>query len=256
MVFSVVVVVVVLVAMGASAATAASLLGDALAALGPQIAGQVVGTFVVLALLWRVQWLGPAGVTTSGSRWWWLIATVIVVCTGDCAMMALFGTLDVDLSVDRGMAPVLVHTALAGVVEELLFRGLVLYVLVAAWGGTRRGVVASVVASAALFGALHMLNLASTGVGETSLQATEAAVSALLYGALVLASGSVWPAVAVHGLVNGLVNAAAENTTGFGFAAGEHVRFILLQVPVVLVAVFVLATVPVRDLATARPVCR
>ena len=248
MVLCFVAVVMVFMVMGATAALAASLLGDPLAALGPQIAGQVAGALVVVLLLWRLKSLAPAGVTALASRRWWLITTLIVVYTGACALWSFFGTLGVDLSVDRGMTLVLVNAGLAGVVEELLFRGLVLYLLVTAWGGTRRGVVASVLASAVLFGASHLLNLVSGGTVVTILQVTEASLSAVLYGALVLSSGSVWPAVALHSMVNVVVNAAAENMVGFEVGAGDYLTFTLLQLPVVLYGLYLLARLSVsRD---------
>jgi membrane protease YdiL (CAAX protease family) len=253
---SFVAVVVVFVVMGASAALAASLLGDPLDAVTPQIAGQVAGALVLLTLMWRMESLAAAGVTALGSRRWWLITMVIVIYTCACALGSFFGAVVVDLSMDAVAAPVLVHAALAGVVEELLFRGLVLYLLVTAWGGSRRGVVAGVLVSALVFGLSHLLNVASTGPAVTTLQAIEASLSAVLYGALVLSSGSVWPAVAVHSLVNVVVNAAAENVIGFDIGAGDYLAFTVLQVPVVVYAAFLLATLPVPREARSQPIAQ
>lgn len=253
MAFSLGSVVAVFVVMAAVVVTTASLLGARPAAMGPQVAGQVVGTVVVLVVLWRLGWLHRAGVSRLGDRRLWLATGVILVVTGVGALLSFFGTVAVDLSVDRAMAPVLVHTAMAGVMEELLFRGLVLCVLVAAWGGTRRGVVAGVAISALLFGASHLLNLATAGAGVTMLQVTEATMGAVVYGALVLVGGSVWPAVTLHACVNVLVNVAAENTPGFSVGVDDYLVFVLLQVPVLLYAVRLLATVPVPPGAVDRP---
>jgi membrane protease YdiL (CAAX protease family) len=245
-------VIAVFVVMGAVIAVAAGLLQARPGDMGPQILGQVVGTVVLLVVLWRLAWLSTAGVTNLGNRRLWLVTAGILVFTCWCAAMSFFGTIAVDLSVDRVMAPVLVHTAMAGVMEELLFRGLVLSVLVAAWGGTRRGVVGAVVVSALLFGASHLLNLASSSIGITFLQASEAALSAVLYGALVLAGGSLWPAVALHGMVNVFVNVVAENSAGFAVGVDDYLVFLLLQLPALLYGVRLLATVPVPQRVGGR----
>jgi membrane protease YdiL (CAAX protease family) len=235
-------VVVVLVVMGVAAAAGAVVLGADLSGAQSQIAGQVGGIAFLLLVLWMLGWLDAAGVSRLGPGRVWLVTWIILIYTGVCALWSFFGTVAVDLSVDAAAGPVLLSTTLAGVVEELLFRGLVLYVLVAGWGGTRRGVAAAVVVSALLFGASHLVNLASGAADITLLQTTEAALSAVVYGALVVVGRSVWPAVALHSLVNLLVNTAAENVSGFEVGASDYVMFTLLQIPVVLFAVHLLAT--------------
>lgn len=100
----------------------------------------------------------------------WLATGSILLHTALCALWSFFGTVAVGLSADAAAADVLLRTTLAGVVEELLFRSLVLYVLVAGWGRTRRGVMAAVIISALLFGASHLVNLASSAADVTLLR--------------------------------------------------------------------------------------
>jgi membrane protease YdiL (CAAX protease family) len=240
--FSLSSVAVVLATMGAAAAAASALSGRGLADAEMQIAGQVAGIVLLLLALWRLGWLDSAGVTRLGDRRSWIVTSIILLYTGLCALWSFLGTLTVDLSVDGAAAPVLLHTTLAGVVEELLFRGLVLCVLIAGWGRTRPGVVAAVLVSAVLFGASHLVNLASSSVDVTLLQVTEASLSAIVYGALVVAGGSLWPAVALHSFVNLVVNAAAENIPGFAAGVGELLMFTVLELPVVLYAAYLLST--------------
>ena len=213
----------------------------AVAAPEAQVAGQLAGTLLVLVVLQRLGWLEVAGVTRLGTRNVWLVTGLVLACSGAAALLAFFGTLDVDLSVDGGSVPVLAHTGLAGVMEELLFRGLVLHILVVGWAVRQRGDAAAVVISALLFGMLHFVNAGSGSLDVTALQALEAFLSAVLYGVLVLVGGSVWPAVALHGLGNLVVNAAAENTAGFDVTVGEYTNFVLLELPVLVVAVGLLA---------------
>ena len=238
--FSLVTLVAVLLLMAGAVAGTTAVLGWPAADVRTQVVGQVAGVLAVVLLLWRLGWLAAAGVTRAGSVRVWRITAVALVYSSAAALLGLFGTLDVDLSVASASAPVLVHATLAGVMEELLFRGLVLHALVVGWASRRWGEVASVVTSALLFGLLHLLNSASAGLDVTALQATEALLSAVLYGALVLVGGSVWPAVALHALVNLLVNVAAENVAGLDVTVGEYATFVLLEVPLLVVAAVLL----------------
>lgn len=205
-----------------------------------QLVGQTVGCVAVLLVLWRSGWLRPAGVTQVGTRSVWLATVLVLLYTGAVGLYALVGTLAVDLSIAAESVPTLLHTTLAGVMEELLFRGLVLHVLVVGWRERPWRDPVAIVVSAALFGVLHLLNLAGSTLDVTMLQVTEAFLSAVLYGALVVVGGSVWPAVVLHSLVNLLVTTAAENIPGFAVAAGDLLLLVLLDLPLVALAVLLL----------------
>lgn len=236
--------------MSGAVAIAVGLLGYDMAAVEPQVMGQVVATMGFLLLLWRFDWLGPAGITHLGSRRLWLITLLILFYTGLSALIAFFGTLRVDLSLHSSMTPVLVHTTMAGVMEEILFRGLILYVLVAKWGGSRRGLLSAVSLSAFLFGTLHFVNLAGGQADVTTLQVAEAFVSGILYGALVLTTGSIWPAVVLHSGINLLVNVAALNTPGFAGTAGQYLALVLLEMPLTLYGFYLLTKANLAPAAT------
>lgn len=248
--FSFVVLVLLFVLMGGPAALAAGLLDYDMTDVEPQVMGQIVATIGFLLLLWRFGWLAPAGISRLGSRRLWLITLLILLYTGVSALMAFFGTLNVDLSLNVSMAPVLIHTTMAGVMEEILFRGLMLYALVLSWGNSRRGLLSAVVLSAFLFGALHFVNLAAGPANMTTLQVLEAFVSALLYGALVLVGGSVWPAVLLHSGINLLVNVAVLNTPEFNLTPAQYLTLVLLDIPPAVYGFYLLSKVDLRPAAT------
>lgn len=216
----------------------------------PQVIGQFVATLGFLILLWRFGWLAPAGITRLGNRRLWLITLLILFYTGVSLLVAFFGTLRVDLSLNRSMTPVLLHTTMAGVMEEILFRGLILFALVSKWGGSRRGLMSAVFVSAFLFGALHLVNLASGQADVTTLQIAEAFVSGILYGALVLTAGSVWPAVVLHSGINLLANVAVLNVPGFAITTGQYLALVLLEIPLVLYGFYLIAGLNLRSAAT------
>jgi membrane protease YdiL (CAAX protease family) len=109
----------------------------------------------------------------------WLVATPLLV-TGPARW---------------GLLPILLPlVALVGISEELSCRGLVLY------GLRRLGPLGAGLGTAAIFGLLHLINLTARPLGPTSLQVLAAFQVGLLFAALRLRMGTLWPVVAAHAL--------------------------------------------------------
>ena len=106
------------------------------------------------------------------------------------------------LAVVFGLPPVgvllwiLFNTFLVGLSEELMFRGVLLQAFrrtVSIWP--------AVVLTTVAFGAIHILNVFMTGELRSALiQSAAAALSGVLFIALRLRTGSLWPCIVVHGL--------------------------------------------------------
>ncbi|MEM8836816.1 MAG: CPBP family intramembrane glutamic endopeptidase [Pseudomonadota bacterium] len=88
-----------------------------------------------------------------------------------------------------------VMTLFVGIFEELLFRGCVFHGL-ERW----RGPITAVFVSAALFGAMHYVNWVNgQPLPDTNAQVIHAAGGGILYAAIMLRTGSIWPAILLHG---------------------------------------------------------
>lgn len=89
----------------------------------------------------------------------------------------------------------------AGICEELIYRGFVLW-LITEWGG----LIAGIIVSSAIFGLMHIY----LGVA----QVPRTALMGLLFALIVVASGSLWPAMIIH--------AAIDLSSGeIGFRVGQ-----------------------------------
>ncbi|WP_420631527.1 CPBP family intramembrane glutamic endopeptidase [Candidatus Leptofilum sp.] len=236
-------IVLMILLMGGAAAAAIGLLGFEMTDVMPQIIGQVVATLGFLFILWRFDWLVAVGIRHRGNRRVWLVTAILLIYNALALLFAFFGTLRVDLSLSSDMIPALVHTTMAGIMEEILLRGLILYALVQSWGQRRRGVVTAVLVSAFLFSVLHFFNLATGEWSITALQVLEAFISAILYGGLVLVGGSVWPAVVLHSGINLLANIAVLNDPGFVMTAPIYWSLILFELPIVFYGCYLLTQV-------------
>lgn len=91
---------------------------------------------------------------------------------------------------------VLINTLIVGFSEELMFRGVMLRSL-----RLRLSIWPAVIATSLAFGAVHSLNILTTGeVAQSLIQSCAAALSGLIFIALRLRSGSIWPPMLLHGL--------------------------------------------------------
>lgn len=101
--------------------------------------------------------------------------------------------------------------------EEAVFRGVVLRVLLA------RGVRPAVLGSAGLFGLMHLVNLANGSDPITvAAQVVMTAGVGVAFGAVALATGTIWPVIVVHFLMD-LANTvqAAAPAEGGGTATAD-----------------------------------
>jgi uncharacterized protein len=100
-----------------------------------------------------------------------------------------------------GTGPFILTAALAlliGLHEETWFRGVILTALAA------RGPAYGLIASAMLFGVAHSFNVLTTGAPAAAVayQVATAALIGIVFGAVRLRTGMIWPAVAGHAAVD------------------------------------------------------
>ncbi len=166
--------------------------------LWPEIALAAVLMLVVVAL----GWIREVGLTQWPSLRGWLLTIPILLYTLFLALLpvALLMAGDAPATTAAAMNWVLVGIAaftalIVGFFEEVLFRGVLLHGLRA-----RLSAIVSVLVGAAIFGAFHLVNwVTGQPLEPTIAQALGAAGGGVLYGALVLWTGSLWPAILLHG---------------------------------------------------------
>jgi len=174
---------------------------EALGALGRTVIGALA--LACLANCGWLSWLASGGSRTS----WLLILTPLLYLL---AVYPLLFSGSYRLPPEDGtvLSMVAANGFAAGVMEELIFRGLVLGALVLRWGVTGAGLWRALVVSSLLFSAPHALNVLFGAQALTTLaQLVWAFLLGMVFGTLVVAGGSVWPVAALHGISNALVHA-------------------------------------------------
>jgi hypothetical protein len=167
-------------------------------------------TACVLVLLWRLGWLKAAGVARLGRWRAWLLALAGTLYFASASLYAFYGeggfSILARMAASGAWMTIVTQLGVA-LSEEILFRGLVLYALIRAWGDSARGKIGGVALTSLLFAGLHLTNVFAYGVSlpAASFLTLETFVVSVWWGALVLLGGSIWPAVMLHFVVNAVV---------------------------------------------------
>ena len=174
------------------------------------MAGRLAVTACVLLLIWRLGWLQASGVAPLGRWQVWLIALAGMNYFACAGLYSFYGSVAFDFSslirLSASRSAVLAHL-MAGLSEEILFRGLVLFALIRVWGKTTRGIIGSVVLASLFFAVLHLTQIFSQGtsLAPALFLTLETCIISIFWGALVVSGGSIWPAVMFHFAVNAVI---------------------------------------------------
>lgn len=203
--------------------------------------GQVLVGLAFLALIGGLGWWEAAGLRTFGAWRGWLVVLAGMVYLGGSGLYAYTGDLRLPIP-DKKRAVRLAYQMLGGgLLEETVYRGLALYTFLRLWGDTGGGVFGSVGLSAALFGLSHMTwALFGKSLKLAALQSLGAILGGVIYGAIVVGVGSIWPVVLVHAGVNTVVNIKILPLTDYHETVAGGWRYVLLQVPAVVVSLTLL----------------
>jgi len=236
-----------LVAAIATGVTAVAL-GESLIDSLPQSAGSLSATIYILVIAWQFGWLRSSGIGSIGNIKAWLIALIAFTYLIAAYSFAFFGDFSIDINpfISNASQPIIFRQIIVGIVEEILFRGVLLYALVRVWGGSRRGLFSAVLLSALLFGSIHLLQaFAGRSIGVALIAALESTVSGMWWGAFVILWGTMWPIAAIHAGSNAFVLIKGLNYPGLMFSYQEYSFAIILQLPLVVLSLYwLLKTAP------------
>lgn len=221
-------------------------------------AATTIGRLAVAAcfvwLLWRLGWLKPSGVAGQGTWWVWLIALAGTLYFAAASLYSFFGQAALDLpSLIRNdeSLPIVSSSFAVVLSEEILFRGLVLYVLVRAWASTRRGLVGSVAVASLLFAVMHITQVLTYGISLSSalLLTVQTFMIAIWWSVLVLWGRSIWPAATAHFVGNTVVALGQLVTPVVGDGPVAYMRVLAFSLLLGVLGIGILMRLPVQALA-------
>lgn len=207
-----------------------------------QSAGTLAATLLFLTGVYRLGWLRETGITSLGILPAWIGTMFVSVYVLGAGFLAYFG----DFSFEVGTLlhpeawPILLQGVRAGFVEEVIYRGIILYVLVSAWGKTKRGLVIAVILQAALFALPHALQFLA-GVDPASAISNVLAtfIFGLWTGLLAIAASSVWPAIFLHAASNAFTLIKGLSSAWITPYYMGYFRGALAELPLVLIGTWI-----------------
>jgi membrane protease YdiL (CAAX protease family) len=197
--------------------------------------GHLTGIVYILLLLWRLGWLEVSGTARSGTYQTWLIAIGGTVYFALASLYSLFGKLSFDFAslFDLSRSGAIIASGLANCAnEEMLFRGIALYILIQNCGKSKKGIVGSVLLISLIFALFHSMWALSSGFSLSMvLFLVETLVIAFWWSALVLKGGSIWPAFFAHFIINALVSVQGISNQIIQPESNAYLLLLLFSIP-------------------------
>ena len=214
---------------------------------------------VSLLLFLLISWLGmkhEAGFTRPSEwRQLWLVWPLVAYSFVNIDERILDGSIAFNFS--SPWLPVLFVLLYlsVGFIEEILFRGLILPLMLRRWGQTKRGIYQAVIVSSVIFGLLHLINLL---MGRRTMLSTGAQIIyglffGIFFAACFLRNRSIWPVIFTHALFDFCGN-LTELTTANDFGAIPQTNLqgvlmvVALTLPLLLYGLFILRKVKPEEL--------
>ncbi|GAP22619.1 CPBP family intramembrane glutamic endopeptidase [Leptolinea tardivitalis] len=238
-------------------------------ALGLQKASYLSGALQqgIVSLLLFV-FIAQLGLLTEGgftrpSKWKavWLIWPLLIYSVLNGSEM-IGGPLKSNLTDGSLIALYVLLYISVGTIEEFLFRGLLLPVMLRKWGSTRKGIFLAVIISSAVFGLVHIINLLAgrRDLLTTGTQILYGTFFGVFFAALMLRTNSIWPAVFGHFLFD-LCGNLTELSVGWVFTRKEPTTTVngalitlAVLLPLLLIGLFYLRKVEPKTGGEEKPV--
>ncbi len=141
-----------------------------------------------------------------------------------------------------------------GFVEEFIFRGILQSVFLKKYGHRKNGILISIFLPAALFGALHLVNINMSNIAASIGQFVYAFFIGAAFGAILLKTNKLIPLVILHGLINTVfsINTLLDDTVTTGELEqqdiGQAIGSILVVLPLFIVGLFIIRKISIESI--------
>jgi membrane protease YdiL (CAAX protease family) len=220
--------------------------------------GKIIVTIVLLLMIWKMNWIRATGIVSLGSWHVWLVTLVALVYFSCASLYSFYNQISFDVTtffespMSRSM--ILLHF-IAGLSEEILYRGIVLYSLIRVWGNSSRGLMSSAALTSLLFAVIHLTLIFTHGLSSASslLLFLETIIIGFWWAALVLKWGSIWPAVVTHFITNLIVGVQGLSTSIIEPIIFAYISITLFSLPLGIIGVWLILKLPHRSIIPNVP---
>jgi membrane protease YdiL (CAAX protease family) len=207
--------------------------------LGNAIAKLIITACFIL-LLWRFGWLKSAGFISVGAKSIWALAIVLMIYNAILGIFAYTGRFWIGLPPIGLALAIIIYSFATSLVEETMYRGLLLTAMVKAWGGSHNGLFAAAFLSGLFWASLHFFNLLIRPFPIVALNVLGMIFVGILYAGIVLAGRSIWPAIIFHWVINASINLQLSQIMDFEVTVTSNILFFLVVLPLTVVGGYLL----------------
>lgn len=159
-------------------------------------------TFGLIFVLFKFNWLKQSQLTTPVKDWhskWWIAALPMLLIAGLNLVSLNWSMLEFSTINFIGWIYTNIST---GLFEEILLRGVCFYALYSAWKNQENALLRAAIVQAVIFGLAHYVNLTKAPFIEVTAQVVYSTLIGVGFAGLVSYSRSLWPAIAIHAIIN------------------------------------------------------
>ena len=211
--------------------------------LGDTLSKAIIFVAFVL-LLWRFGWIKASGLLHLGKGADWLIFLGLLIYKLLIELYAFTGDFLPVLPSSTYTMTQVVYFFPSVLVEESMYRALLLLAMILAWGDTKQGIVKAALYSSFFFGMLHLFNILVRPAGVVLFQAVIVSLPGLLYAAIVLKSRTLWPVILLHWLTNAFVNVKISQIDNYQETTGMWILWAVLLIPLIIYSAILLWQLP------------
>lgn len=188
---------------------------------------KIVMTAFFVWLLWRFGWLRKAGFLRLGATWIWIVVLPLILYKSILSIRVFSGTFTFPFPPPFITVGIITFALATSLLEETMYRGVLLTAMLKSWGRDRRGIILSAAVSGLFWGSLHLFNLLVRPFPVVFFQVLYITMIGFSYAVFAVSGRSIWPAVLFHWVVNASVNLALSLNPSFE----EHLaHYILLTI--------------------------
>lgn len=205
---------------------------------------RIVIAAAALSLAASLGWRVPAGFGAPNRLQPWILIVPPLLYLGIVYPLLFTGSIAPNLHDPRLAAVVAADAFTAGGMEETVFRGLIFYALVRAWGNARSAVLRAAVVSSVLFSLPHLTNIFfGHQLLRVLAQIAWAFILGMAFALFAYAGASIWPVAFLHGALDAVV---ATNRIGkqIVLAPAKAIVMIIASVPVLVYAIVMMRKRP------------
>jgi membrane protease YdiL (CAAX protease family) len=196
--------------------------------LGTALAKLII-TACFVGLIWRFDWLDIAGYRNPGNKRIWVIVIPLIIYKVFLSMYVFSGKFTFQFPPLVDSLGIIFFSLTTSLLEESMYRGLLLTAMRKAWSNTRESILLSALVSGLFFAFTHFFNLLIRPFPVVFFQVLSMMLIGFYYSIFAISGRSIWPVIVFHWITNAAINLALTQVPNFEETLAHWVGYTLIS---------------------------